>query len=490
MPTNVVMPQLGESVVEGTVSKWLKQPGDSVAAFEPLLEVSTDKVETEIPAPADGVLLSIQVEAGATVAHGTILAVIGAAGELDAPVFQNDTPPTPLSGGRTALASAPLSDEGRTALASAPLSDEGRTALASAPLERGRGGAAAAEAYTGHITPVVARMAAEHRLDLALIPGTGREGRITKKDVEAYLDGRRTAPEKSVDPWDQPGSGDLFKPTVDYSDAAVAGTQNAASAMRSAPAAPIAGTHDEASAGLVPSVANSSSSPGRLIPLSPMRRAIADHMVRSQLHTSPHVTTVFEVDLSAVVAHRAAHKADYAESGVNLTLTAYFVIAAAAGLRAVPSINAEWREGGIFYHYAQHIGMAVALDEGLIVPVIRHAGDLNLIGAARAVGDLATRARAKALKADEVAGGTFTITNHGTSGSLFATPIINQPQVGIMGVGAMEKRVRVITDSYGNDMIAVRPCAYVSLTFDHRVADGAAGDAFLMEVRRLLTDWQ
>ena len=477
MPTNVVMPQLGESVVEGTVSKWLKQPGDSVAAFEPLLEVSTDKVETEIPAPADGVLLSIQVEAGATVAHGTILAVIGAAGELDAPVFQNDTPPTPLSGGRTAPASAPLSDEGRTA-------------LASAPLERGRGGAAAAEAYTGHITPVVARMAAEHRLDLALIPGTGREGRITKKDVEAYLDGRRTAPEKSVDPWDQPGSGDLFKPTVDYSDAAVAGTQNAASAMRSAPAAPIAGTHDEASAGLVPSVANSSSSPGRLIPLSPMRRAIADHMVRSQLHTSPHVTTVFEVDLSAVVAHRAAHKADYAESGVNLTLTAYFVIAAAAGLRAVPSINAEWREGGIFYHYAQHIGMAVALDEGLIVPVIRHAGDLNLIGAARAVGDLATRARAKALKADEVAGGTFTITNHGTSGSLFATPIINQPQVGIMGVGAMEKRVRVITDSYGNDMIAVRPCAYVSLTFDHRVADGAAGDAFLMEVRRLLTDWQ
>jgi len=477
MPTNVVMPQLGESVVEGTVSKWLKQPGDSVAAFEPLLEVSTDKVETEIPAPADGVLLSIQVEAGATVAHGTILAVIGAAGELDAPVFQNDTPPTPLSGGRTALASAPLSDEGRTA-------------PASAPLERGRGGAAAAEAYTGHITPVVARMAAEHRLDLALIPGTGREGRITKKDVEAYLDGRRTAPEKSVDPWDQPGSGDLFKPTVDYSDAAVAGTQNAASAMRSAPAAPIAGTHDEASAGLVPSVANSSSSPGRLIPLSPMRRAIADHMVRSQLHTSPHVTTVFEVDLSAVVAHRAAHKADYAESGVNLTLTAYFVIAAAAGLRAVPSINAEWREGGIFYHYAQHIGMAVALDEGLIVPVIRHAGDLNLIGAARAVGDLATRARAKALKADEVAGGTFTITNHGTSGSLFATPIINQPQVGIMGVGAMEKRVRVITDSYGNDMIAVRPCAYVSLTFDHRVADGAAGDAFLMEVRRLLTDWQ
>jgi len=477
MPTNVVMPQLGESVVEGTVSKWLKQPGDSVAAFEPLLEVSTDKVETEIPAPADGVLLSIQVEAGATVAHGTILAVIGAAGELDAPVFQNDTPPTPLSGGRTALASAPLSDEGRTA-------------PASAPLERGRGGAAAAEAYTGHITPVVARMAAEHRLDLALIPGTGREGRITKKDVEAYLDGRRTAPEKSVDPWDQPGSGDLFKPTVDYSDAAVAGTQNAASAMRSAPAAPIAGTHDEASAGLVPSVANSSSSPGRLIPLSPMRRAIADHMVRSQLHTSPHVTTVFEVDLSAVVAHRAAHKADYAESGVNLTLTAYFVIAAAAGLRAVPSINAEWREGGIFYHYAQHIGMAVALDEGLIVPVIRHAGDLNLIGAARAVGDLATRARAKALKADGVAGGTFTITNHGTSGSLFATPIINQPQVGIMGVGAMEKRVRVITDSYGNDMIAVRPCAYVSLTFDHRVADGAAGDAFLMEVRRLLTDWQ
>ncbi|MBL8132531.1 MAG: 2-oxo acid dehydrogenase subunit E2 [Anaerolineae bacterium] len=455
MPTNVIMPQLGESVVEGTVSRWLKQPGDRIQAFEPLLEISTDKVDSEIPAPAEGVLLQILVPAGETVERGTILAIIGGEGE------RGDTPPplVPAPAARSAAASNG---------ASSPAADP--------PASGG---------YTGHVTPVVARMAAEHRLDLGQIAGTGRDGRITKKDVERYLEARLAArmtpaaagvqTEAEVAPWEKPVEGaDLFKPTVDYSaepSSASAAPRPAALAAPSAPAAP-------------PSTAD-----GELIRLSPMRRAIAEHMVRSKLHTAPHVTTVFEVDLSAVMAHREAHKAGFAAQNVHLTLTAYFVAAAVEALRAVPVLNGQWRDDGIFIHREQHIGMAVALDEGLIVPVIRRAGDLNLLGIARAVGDLAGRARAKALQPDEVQGGTFTITNHGVSGSLFATPIINQPQVGILGVGVVEKRVKVVTDRRGDDMIAIRPCAYVSLTFDHRVADGAAGDKFLNVLKDALENW-
>jgi len=220
-----------------------------------------------------------------------------------------------------------------------------------------------------------------------------------------------------------------------------------------------------------------------------MRRAIAEHMVRSK-HTSPHVTTIFEVDLSAVLAHRTANKDSYAKQGVNLTLTAYFVSAAVEALRAVPYLNAQWTDEGIFLHTVQNIGVAVALDEGLIVPVIKNAGDYNLLGLARLVNDVATRARSKQLKPDEVKDGTFTITNHGVSGSLVAMPIINQPQVGILGVGMLEKRVKVITDTLGNDSIAIHPCVYVSLTFDHRVVDGAAGDAFLLTLKQTLEGWK
>jgi 2-oxoglutarate dehydrogenase E2 component (dihydrolipoamide succinyltransferase) len=445
MPTQIVMPQLGESVVEGTVSRWLKQVGDPVQAFEPLLEVSTDKVDTEIPSPAAGVLLSIVVEAGSTVAHGTLLGVIGAPGEQ------------PVAAAPAAPPSAPVS-----APAAPPAS-------ASTP-ENG---------YSGHVTPVVARMAAEHQLDLNRITGTGRDGRITKRDVERFLEAQGAGKPAAVDPWDQPGSGDLFKPTVEYGETA---PPPAPPAPAPRPVAPV-------SAAPAPAPRPSSTSgDGTLTPLTAMRRAIAEHMVRSR-HTSPHVTTVFEVDLTAVTAHRAGHKADFHAAGVPLTLTAYFMVAAAAALRAVPMLNAEWREEGIFQHRAQHIGMAVALQDGLIVPVVRNAGDLNLLGMARAVHDLAHRARDKALKPDEVTGGTFTITNHGVSGSIVAMPIINQPQVGILGVGAMEKRVKVITDAAGHDMIAIRPCAYLSLTFDHRVVDGAGADAFMSEVKRLLEGW-
>ncbi|MFN8449201.1 MAG: dihydrolipoamide acetyltransferase family protein [Anaerolineae bacterium] len=451
MPTNVIMPQLGESVVEGTVSKWLKREGDTVQSFEPLLEISTDKVDSEIPAPADGVLLKILVPEGKTVERGTLLAVIGQAGEET-----NDAP------------------ESVGAQRAAPAQNGGHP----------NGASEYAGGYTGHVTPVVARMAAEHHLDLALITGTGREGRITKKDVEAYLaeqlvaaHGGAPAKQEETPPWEQPGDGSLFKPTVEYG-----AEQDAVGAHGGAPAPqPPARVHPVEP---IPEAA-----PGELITLSPMRKAIAEHMVRSKLHTSPHVTTVFEIDLSAVLAHREAQKDAFARQGVNLTLTAYFVAASVEALRAVPYLNAQWTDDGILLHTAINIGIAVAVDDGLLVPVIKRAGDLSLLGIARAVNDLATRARGKQLKPDEVHDGTFTITNHGVSGSLFATPIINQPQVGILGVGVLEKRVRVITDANGSDSLAIRPCVYASLTFDHRVVDGAAGDGFMLALKNRLESW-
>jgi 2-oxoglutarate dehydrogenase E2 component (dihydrolipoamide succinyltransferase) len=223
---------------------------------------------------------------------------------------------------------------------------------------------------------------------------------------------------------------------------------------------------------------------GEVVPLSAMRRAIAEHMVRSKLQTSPHVTTVFEIDLTNVLKHREANKESFARQGINLTLTAYFAAATVQALQANRYLNAQWTNEGIYLHNTVHLGIAVALDEGLIVPVIKNAQDLNLTGLARAVNDLSARARSKQLKPDEVQGGTFSISNHGVSGSLFATPIINQPQVGILGVGVVEKRVKVV-----DDMIAIRPCVYITLTFDHRVADGATGDAFMLTLKDALENW-
>jgi len=409
MPTEVIMPQLGESVVEGTVSRWLKQVGDPVTAFEPLLEVATDKVETEIPAPASGVLTAILVPAGQTVSRGTTLALIAAADESAAP-------------------------------AAAPVPASAAPSASAAP----------------HVTPVVARMAAEHGLDLKQIAGTGQGGRVTKKDVEAYLAARSAASAPvEVPPWERPGSGDLFKPTEDY-----------------------------------PPPVNAPASPADAVePLTAMRRAIAEHMVRSK-HTSPHVTTVFEIDMSAVLAHQRAHESAFAADGVRLTLTAYFAAAAVEALRAQPIFNATWTEAGIRYNRTIHLGIAVALPDGLIVPVIRGAGDLNLMGLARALNDITTRARQKALQPGETTGGTFTITNHGVSGSLLATPIIHQPQAAILGVGTLEKRVKVITDAAGGDSIAIRPCVYVTLTFDHRLTDGAAADRFLAVLKARLEGWR
>ncbi|GAB4409019.1 MAG: dihydrolipoamide acetyltransferase family protein [Anaerolineae bacterium] len=435
MPTKVIMPQMGESVVEGTVGRWLKREGDAVEQYEPIVEVETDKVTSEVTASASGTLLKIYVGEGRTVPAGTVLALIGQPGEDVPPEIE---PETVVALGHTALTA---SVHPETA-ASTP--DTSRAALP-------------------HVTPVVARIAAEHGVDVRQVPGSGRGGRVTKKDILAYLERRATSPATTdVPAWEQPGSGELFKIPSETPR----------------PAAPPDHAHTAPPA---------PGRPGDLVPHSAMRRRIAEHMVRSKLHTAPHVTTVFEADMSAVVAHRAAHKDDFARRGINLTFTAYFVAATAQALRRHPAVNSEWREDGLLLKPEVNIGVAVALDEGLIVPVIRRADELSLAGLARQVNDLALRARSGQLTPDEVQGGTFTITNHGVAGSLFATPIINQPQTGILGVGAIRKRVVVLEDQ--GDALAVRPMVYLSFTFDHRALDGAAADWFVAEIVSLLEGW-
>ena len=425
MPTRVPMPQLGESVHEATLTRWLKAPGDPVSENEPLLELNTDKVDTEIAAPASGVLLAALAEEGATVKVGETLAWIGQPGEA-------------YPGGTT---TAPAPVKSISAPAAAPAA-----ALLPAQLPVSQPVEASAR-EVGFISPVVGRIAAEHNLDLSLVPGTGLGGRITKKDVLAFLEQPRSA--------------------------LPAAPQPAAIAQPPAVSQPVSVLPGE----------------GELVTLGPVRRLIAEHMVQSKT-VSPHVTTVMEVDMSLAVAHRQAHKEAFARDGVNLTFTAYFVAASVAALKAYPVVNSSWTEQGLLIHKHIHIGMSTSLgDEGLIVPVLKDADSLSLLGLARMVNDLANRARTKKLQPDEVKGGTFTITNHGISGSLFATPIINQPQCAILGVGVLQKRPVVISDKNLGDVIAIRPMLYISLTFDHRILDGAIADYFLGKVVETLQNW-
>ncbi len=439
MPTQVIMPQLGESVVEGTITRWLKQKGERVEEYEPLLEVNTDKVDSEIPSPVSGTVLEILVPADTTVRAGEVLAWIGEPGE---PLQGNgngkeETP------GETAAEVAPQAEAPASA-------DAMQTGAPAAPQASGR------EGGRGFISPVVARIAAEHNLDLSVMQGTGQGGRITKKDVLAFLEEQ----EKT-------------------------GAAPAPARVELEPAAP---APQPAPAYTAPPETSPAALPGELLPHSPVRRAIAEHMVLSK-RTSPHVTTVFEVDLSRVVAHREAHKAAFARDGVNLTYTAYLISAAVSALKAYPAVNSSWSEEGLILHREINFGMAVALGEGgLIVPVIKNADSLSLLGLARTINDLANRARARQLRPEEVKGGTFTLTNHGTSGSLFATPIINQPQCAILGAGAIQKRAVVVTVDRV-DAIAIRPMVYLSLTFDHRILDGAAADHFLGKVVESLQNW-
>ncbi len=436
MATKVIMPQLGESVVEGTVTRWLKQEGETVEEYESLLEVNTDKVDSEIPSPAAGTLLKIVVPEGETVKAGTVIAWIGKPGE---PIPEEEGSGRPLVGEKPAPAQA-------APAVSVPAPGRDRD--------------------LGFISPVVARLAQEHQVDLSRIKGTGQGGRITKKDVLAYLE-KREKQEAAEQPaiWETPGEGDLFRPTELM----------------------FPGGQPEVEAKPVQPVQQPAEIPAgsRLIPHTKMRRSIAEHMVFSK-RTAPHVTTVMEADLKKVVAHREANKALFARDGVNLTYTAYFAAATIAALKAFPQVNSSWSDEGLIHHPEINLGIAVSLgEEGLIVPVIRRADGLSLLGLARAINDLASRARAHRLLPDEVKGGTFSITNHGISGSLFATPVINQPQCGILGIGAIQKRAVVVEE----DAIAVRPMVYLSFTFDHRILDGASADGFLGKVVETLQNW-
>jgi 2-oxoglutarate dehydrogenase E2 component (dihydrolipoamide succinyltransferase) len=519
MPTKVIMPQLGESVVEGTVGRWMVQEGQSVKEYEPLLAVTTDKVDTEIPAPASGVLLKVYVAEGQTVAAGTVLAEIGAAGEgsqagdeignghaaaaVPPHPAQDAAPQASTSADRptsTPLAQRMASEHG-ISLDQVPGTGPGgkvtredvEAFLAATEGAEERAPAPSGAVSPGFISPAVGRLAAEMGVDLSEVVGTGAGGRITRKDVLAYVAtpaprGESVTPApQDVPPWERPGTGDLFKPTDHMGRAELEGGQ--AEPRPVAPAAPARGPQPQPT----PAVSAAASGPGlesELVPFSVIRKSIARHMVVSK-QTSPHVTTVMEADLTQVVKVRARLKGEFERQDVRLTFTPFFVQAIVAGLKARPDANSSYSEDGLLVHRRIHIGMAVAIPDGLIVPVIRDADERSLLGLARAVNDLAERARTRKLAPEEVQGGTFTLTNHGTAGSLFATPVINQPQAGILGVGAIQKRPVVITKGDpllpdADDVIAIRPMAYLSFTFDHRVLDGQGADGFLAAVKTFL----
>jgi len=412
MATKVLVPRLGEGVDEVTITKWLKKEGDSIKELEPLLEVNTDKVDTEIPAPASGVVLKIEMQEGLPAKVGQLLAVIGAAGESPA----SASAPAPSAPAPAPVASAPV-------VQAQPGSPTLQPPITNREL--------------GFISPVVAKIAAERGIDLAQVSGTGMNGRITKNDVLNFVQTGRPAA--------MPSSAPAARPPATV---------------------------------VTPAMGD------QVIKHTLIRKQIADHMVMSKA-VSPHVLTVMEADMSRVAKHRAANKPIFERDGVNLTFTAYFMMAIVAGLKSYPTVNSSWTDEGLLVHKAVNIGMATSLgEEGLIVPVIKGADNLSLLAMARTVNDLANRARAKKLQPDEVKGGTFTLTNHGISGSLFAMPVINQPQCGILGVGAMQKRVVVVDDA-----IAIRPMVYMSFVFDHRILDGASADWFLAKVKETLENW-
>ena len=455
MTTNVIMPKLGESIVEGTVTKWLKQEGEAIKEMEALLEVNTDKVDTEIPSPAGGTVLKILVPEGTTVNAGVVLALIGVPGE-------------------TTESNRPTVATKTSAPAAMP---EPAAVTHAVPTRR----------ELGFISPVVGKLAKEHNLDLALVSGTGEGGRITKKDVLAYLESQPAASAAAALPaWETPGDGELFRPPELQFAGGAPGVEAPTVPVKTiSPPAPPAGPVPVP----YPNIAKAAAVPGGLPgdtvrPFSQTRLTIARRMVAS-MQSVPHVTTVMEADLHFIVAHREANKAAFERDGVHLTYSAYFAAACVTALKAFPDVNSSWSDAGLVLHRAINLGMAVSLgEEGLIVPVIHDADGLSLLGMARAINDLAERARAHRLHNDEVTGSTFTITNHGVSNSLFATPIINPPNCAILGVGAIQKRPVIIDDA-----IAIRPMAYLGLTFDHRILDGALADGFLAKVVEALEYW-
>jgi 2-oxoglutarate dehydrogenase E2 component (dihydrolipoamide succinyltransferase) len=418
MPTDVVMPQMGESIFEGTITKWLKKPGDKIQRDEPLFEISTDKVDAEIPAPASGVLEEIKVSEGNTVQVNTVVGVIG-----DGPGSSVSAP---------AKAAAPAAPA-----PTAPAKLEAAPAPPAAP--------AAHEEEESDVrsSPLVRKLAREHDIDLAKVNGTGAGGRVTKQDVLDYVERRAAMP------------------------AAPSGTPAARPAPAPAPA----------------------EIPGDLVPLSQMRKIIAQRMIESR-RTSAHVHCMFEVDLTRIVNLRNKLKNSFEQRhGVRLTFMPFFVRAAIIALQQYPIVNASLEADNIRYHKHVNAGIAVALDWGLIVPVLKNADELNFLGLQRGITDLGERARSKKLMPADVEGATFTITNPGQFGAVFGLPIINQPNVAIMGVGGITKQPLVVTDKDGNDSIAIRSVVHLTLGYDHRLVDGAVADQFMALVKKSLENW-
>jgi pyruvate dehydrogenase E2 component (dihydrolipoamide acetyltransferase) len=474
MAVDIVMPQMGESIFEGTITKWLKKPGDKVERDEPLFEISTDKVDAEIPSPSAGVLKEIKVGEGKTVPIQTVVGVIDAAGDgagaakAAAPAQQPPTPAPVPKAAEPARAPAPA-PAARPQIV--PAAQPARpAAMASAPAAVASGPGPAASRPAGeriHSSPLVRRMAKEHGIDLATVPGTGAGGRISKQDIEAYLAGGAQPAAEIAEPAE-------FAP-VPAPPRAVA-----------PPPPPPAAAGGQAHVAFESAVPREKMYFGNyeVQPMSIMRQRIAEHMIASK-HVSPHVYSVDEIDMTKVASLRAKSKDEFEKRyETKLTFMPFFVKAAVAGLRAFPTMNASLDGTNVILHKEINIGIAVALDWGLIVPVIKNADEKNILGIQRNLNDLAERARTKKLKPEEVQEGTFSITNPGVFGGLFGLPVISQPNVGILGLGAIEKRPVVI-----NDSIAIRSMCYVTLSYDHRVVDGAIAHQFLHKVKETLENW-
>jgi pyruvate dehydrogenase E2 component (dihydrolipoamide acetyltransferase) len=437
MPTDIIMPQMGESIVEGTITKWLKKQGDKVQRDEPLFEISTDKVDAEIPAPASGVLQEIKVNEGTTVGVNTVVGTISADGEAAA------KPTPPPAAAKLAVAA----EEKETPRPAPPPAMVKPTPAEAVPAQE------SADEET-RSSPLVRKIAREHGVSLSQISGTGLGGRITKQDILSFIENRAPA-----------------AATASTVAPAQPGTAVPPSAQTSRPAAPPAPY------------------PGDLVPMSNMRKLIAKHMIESR-RTSAHVHCMYEVDFTRIVNLRAKQKNGFEQRhGVRLTFMPFFVRAAIIALQQWPIINATIEGENIRYHRYINVGIAVALDWGLIVPVLKNAGDLNFLGLQRGITDLGERARTKKLKPEDVEGSTFTVTNPGQFGAVFGLPIINQPNAAIMGVGGITKMPLVVTDDEGTDSIAIRSVVHLTLGYDHRLIDGAVADQFMAMVKKNLEQW-
>ncbi len=455
MPTDIVMPQMGESIFEGTITKWLKQPGDKVQRDEPLFEISTDKVDAEIPAPASGTLQEIKVQAGNTVQVNTVVGVIGDGDGAAAPAPAKAQ--AAVAAAPAQAAQPPSGEEPAPKKAPAP------AAAAPPPSADSESEAEGGDQGRVRSSPLVRKIAKENNVDLAKVPGTGLGGRITKEDIEAFIAKHA-------------GGAPASAPTP----AAAASAPAAPAPSYEAPAAPAVTTPLQPVGGITP---------GEIVPMSAMRKKIAEHMLMSK-RTSAHVHGVFEVDVTRIVKLREKMKGKFeAATGSKLTFTPFFARAAVHGLRKWPIVNSSVEGDNIRYHSSINLGIAVALDWGLIVPVVKNAEERSFVGLQRAISDLGERARTKKLKPDEVQGGTFTITNPGIFGAKFGMPIINQPQVAIMGVGGIVKKPVVVTDKDGNDSIAIRSMMHLSIGYDHRIIDGAVADQFMVDVKKFLENW-